>query len=160
MPFTPASSTSHNIKDYSLHIVKAGGIIIPVASIGNDSEAFSYKQDKEEKNILKKDLSGNGHWGFDPDNSGEVEITLFHTNPTNAQFQLLLGSTVAGRQIIIPGTFDFTVANNQGVTFLWGNKGKIKGQPSGNRGKDPSEIKWTIRFVELIVNESGMLPDV
>jgi len=160
MAFTPASSYSHNIKDYALHIIKAGGLIVPVTSIGNDSEAFTYKQDKEEKNILKKDLAGNGHWGFDPDNSGEVEVTLFHTNPFNAIFQSLLGSSAGGQSIIIPGTFDFTATNNQGVPFLWGNKGKVKGQPSGNRSKDPTEIKWVLRFVELIVNEAGFNADV
>lgn len=157
MTFTPASSHSHNIKDHVLHIVKRGGIIVPVPSMGNDSEAFTYKQDKEEKNILKKDLSGNGHWGFDPDNSGEVEITLYHTNPTNAVFQALLGTTAGGMQIIVPGTFDFTITDNQGRPFLWGNKGKVKGQPQGNRAKDPTEIKWVLRFVELIINESGLL---
>lgn len=159
MGFLPASSYSHNIKGYVIHIMSLG-IIFPIDSIGNDSEAFTYKQDKEEKNILKKDLSGNGHWGFDPDNSGEVEITLFHTNPSNAVLQTLLGSNGAGMSVPSPGLFDLTITDNQNRPFLWGNKGKIKGQPSGNRSKDPTEIKWTLKFVELIINETGFTQDV
>lgn len=159
MAFNFVTSTTHKIDDYNVSVILAGGAPVPLLSLGDDSEQFSYERDGETWN-KKHDCQGSAHWSYNPERGGKVMLKTLHTNQSsNLILQGLLAVVSPVGEIINPTLFDLIIADNQGNIVIRANKCRIERQPNGSRGKEVGTIEWSVMASELLINESGLTID-
>jgi hypothetical protein len=148
------SQFEHDVTQVSVTITNSIGVVTEIG--GGEKEKIKYKR-KSPLFVFKGDTSGNTARGVNPDQQGEIEITLLKANPVNDIMQGLAfaGQSPDTRKL---GLDTFTVQVTDRMTnkpLCYAALCCIEEQPEGAVELDPTETKWKVHSSRIVIAESG-----